>query len=311
MNSPPFLEERSFRPYPSAGLPLYPPTFGPVTGEKRTRIQDDLQGFFEADLLTPSINIIHKHLWLAGVSQPAHPLHVQLLLKRSILVVENPNSHLLFDAGAICTKPLPSYLLDHAVWTTQLCRNAELHKSACGLLHPYTWLINHESDMRIAKARGLVPNGLAWAAWACIVYDFLDHFDDDANASTLPKRPLLNTHINPRFLYGELHHSRLAAIYRLTLPPPLRLAAALRAHTRVGLATARLQRSAAFQKAAEVMAVLSLVAVAVAVAVLPVVWVVLGLVKVVFMTDVGRRFGGGGRGRGGGRGGRGGRGGGV
>ncbi|KAL1646345.1 hypothetical protein SLS58_003302 [Diplodia intermedia] len=287
---------------------------------------DDLQGFFETELLTPSINIVHKHLWLAGVSQPAHPLHLHLLAKRSIFIAENPNTHLLSGDGRIFIKPLASFLLDYTVWKTQLCRNDKLYKSACGFLWSYSWLINHESDLRIAREHGLVPDGLTWTTWAQIVCDFLDHFDDDKNnskddgAGSGNGKPLLRDHIDERYLYGELRYSRLAAIYRFSLPAGWprwyalvpssgleRKIAIIASFTvalsamQVGLGTERLAGDARFQKAAEVVTVLSLVVVAVAIGLLPVLWLPLVVVRAIFTSDLRRRFSGRRKGEGNGR----------
>lgn len=179
MKSPPFIPEHSFHSYDIAGKPILPPTIKPGIGQQTTRSKHDLKAYLSSELLTPTINTIHQHLWMAGVPNPAAPLHRQILRRRAPEINEDPNAHLVWEDSRILIKTLPSFLLDHDFWKAHICQDDRLYRSACSLLWSYTWLISHESDLRIAKEHGLVSDGLTWDVWVRIVDDFLDHFDDD------------------------------------------------------------------------------------------------------------------------------------
>jgi hypothetical protein len=158
-------------------------------------------------LRTPRLNDIQQHLWLAGLPNAARPLHRQKLIGRNILVTEDPDEHLIWFEGQIFIKPLPDFLLDWNYWSDNLCSDQELHKSACGLLLSYAWLVRHKSDLDIARDIGLLSKNIEWPNWV----EFLEAFLDNINLETLSQ-------VNERYKYGELRLSRLNLIYRL-FPP--------------------------------------------------------------------------------------------
>lgn len=89
-------------------------------------------------------------------------------------------------------------------WVQQLCKDQELYEAGCGFLLSYAWLVRHESDLRIAHEKRLLPDAVDWAAWTDFIGDFLGHIDLQSLDG-----------ISPRFQYGELRLSRLYKIYRL------------------------------------------------------------------------------------------------
>jgi hypothetical protein len=243
------------------------------------------------NLKTPRLNDIHQHLWLAGLPKAARPLHRQKLLGRSILITEDPDEHLVWYEAKIFIKPLPDHLLDYNFWTKNLCSDRELHKSACGLLLSYAWLVCYQSDLLLAKEIGLLPENLAWPDWI----EFLDIFLDNINLITL-------SDVNERYKYGELRLSRLNSIYRL-MPPAYSLNNLFRGYRagstwydayfarhfkwmvtafltltvflsalQVGLATSSLQQNETFQKVSYGFAITSLVAVVISVVLILSVW---------------------------------------
>lgn len=172
-----------------------------------TRPSRDISTYLALDLNTPKLNHIHQHLWLAGLPNAARPLHRQKLLGRSILVTEDTDEHLVWFEAQIFIKPLPDFLLDYDYWNDNICSDQGLHKSACGLLLSYAWLVRHKSDLDIAIESGLLPKNMEWMNWV----EFMDHFLDNIDFGTLSQ-------VNQRYKYGELRLSRLNTIYRV-IPP--------------------------------------------------------------------------------------------
>ncbi|KAF2175381.1 hypothetical protein K469DRAFT_680132 [Zopfia rhizophila CBS 207.26] len=176
-------------------------------GAQFLRPNRDPGTYLALDLMTPRLNAIHQHLWLAGLPNAARPLHRQKLLGRNISVTEDPDEHLVWFEAQIFIKPLSDFLLDYDYWNDNLCSDQELYKSACGLLLSYAWLVRHQSDLDIAKESGLLSKNMEWINWV----EFLDGFLDNINLSTLSQ-------VNQRYKYGELRLSRLNTIYRV-IPP--------------------------------------------------------------------------------------------
>lgn len=149
------------------------------------------------------LNRIYNRLWLAGIPTPARPLYRQRLMRREIIVTENPDQHLVWADTVIFVKRLPEYLFSFEFWKKELCSISMLYRSACGLLLSYAWLVGFQSDFEIAHELNLIPRIIDWASWASFIGDFLDHVE---------KSPSL--YISQRYQYGELRLSRLDLIYR-------------------------------------------------------------------------------------------------
>ncbi|KAJ6452218.1 hypothetical protein C8R45DRAFT_1040916 [Mycena sanguinolenta] len=159
----------------------------------------DVHEFLCRELFVPKLNDIHKHLWLAGWRGNLHPLHWHIMVRRNIVVTEDPNMHLVCTDWAIFVKPLPLCLLDHKVY----CRHVAVHDgvaaAARGMLLTYAHLVTHESDFALAVQHGLLPRKMPWIAWCHL-------------RKQLVKIPKATT--NERYQYGELRLNRLNLIYR-------------------------------------------------------------------------------------------------
>jgi len=221
-------------------------------------------------------------------------LHRQKLLGRNISITEDPDEHLVWFENQIFIKPLPDFLLAYDYWNDNLCSDPELHKSACGFLLSYAWLVRYKSDLDIAKEHGLLSKDIEWANWV----EFLDAFLDNINLETL-------SDVNKRYKYGELRLSRLNAIYRL-VPPIYSLRNLIRGYKsgstwyqafferhfkwmlavfalfavflsalQVGLATTKLQGNESFQKASYGFVIASLISIVAGVILIFFVWLVL------------------------------------
>jgi hypothetical protein len=262
-----------------------------LRGNKVLHPSRELSTCLALELKTPRLNNIHQYLWLAGLPAAARPLHRQKLLGRCILVTEDPDEHLVWFETDIFIKPLPEFLLNWDFWNDKLCLDEELHKAACGLLLSYAWLVQHNSDLEIAKELGLLSKNMEWFKWV----DFMDAFLDNINCETM-------SDVNKRYRYGELRLSRLNTIYGFA-PPTYSLRNLIRGYRsgsswyrafferhfkwllavfailsvflsalQVGLATTMLQDNQLFQTASYRFTIVSLVAVVASVIVVCSVW---------------------------------------
>lgn len=155
----------------------------------------------EHELSVWRLNVIGKHLWMAGRPVPARPLQRQVALGRTIIPMEQVDLHLLWFQDVIYLKPLPRFLLSAKFWREHLVGTPEIYGNALGLLTSYVWLIGHETDFAIAKDKRLVPFELTWSEWLTVVKVFLAQ------------------RVNPsvqieRYRYSELRLQRINAIYR-------------------------------------------------------------------------------------------------
>ena len=153
----------------------------------------------------------------------------------------------------------------------RFCERCSLRRLATGFLLTYASLISYEHDFHIAKTSFLIPSEMTWLQWRHRVKHLLD--------------PKTKRDINLRYHYGELRLGRLNKIYRFTLRSPIRgylygrntyhqfwdanlgriatffgyIILVLTA-MQVGLATQRLDKSEAFQRASYGFTVFSIVA---------------------------------------------------
>lgn len=169
-------------------------------------IGKDTRAYLQADLQTLRLDRIHPFLWLAGLPRPARPLHRQKLLLRTIYLTENPDEHLVWHDGLIFIKPIPTYLLDHDFWEQNLCNDAALYRSACGLLVSYVWLLRHRSDLSIASGANLLPADIKWTDWVTFATSLRIRLDST-----------ILCEVDRRYRYGELRLSRLNSLFRLGL----------------------------------------------------------------------------------------------
>jgi hypothetical protein len=117
-------------------------------------------------------------------------LHHQLVLNRKIVLTERPELHLTISKKVIFLKPLPKFMFHRDFLNAHVARNQARNGSACGMFLSYVFLINHETDLRIAHSHYLLPEDISWAAWALMVENFLLN----ARGVQIPRR----------YLWGEL-----------------------------------------------------------------------------------------------------------
>jgi len=195
---PPFSHEKALQTSPV----IYPAAVHANDGQL-IRPEDDVLGYMHLELDLSRLNTVHKHLWLAGLTRPARPLHRQELIGRTITITEQADLHLVWLKQQMFIKPLPPFLLHYDSWTT-LCADPVLHEYACGLLYSYTWLVSRESDLRRAHSIGLLSTDITWEKWTAFVKDFFSRADVEHPRS-----------INQRYRYGELRLTRLNWIFRV------------------------------------------------------------------------------------------------
>ncbi|KAE9409628.1 hypothetical protein BT96DRAFT_741814, partial [Gymnopus androsaceus JB14] len=152
------------------------------------------------ELLVPRLNGIHRHLWLAGWNESVHPLHWHLMVKRKIVVTEDPDMHLVCTDEAIFVKPLPISLLNYHIYLHHLSNHDTLSAAARGFLRTYSRLVVHESDFLLAQQHYLLPSSMKWLDWSLLSAQF----------TVIPIDS-----VNRRYRFGELRLSRLNLIYRV------------------------------------------------------------------------------------------------
>lgn len=167
--------------------------------------EGEIRAFVAQDLDFTRLNRIHQTLWLAGRKEaPARSLHRHELYGRRVLCSEQADLHMLWKRSCVFIKPCPSYLLSHDFWLQHMCADELLWADAAGFLLSYTWLVQRESDLRIAHREGLLPETMDWECWK------------DLAASV---HQVLNTqhpdNINKRFRFGDLRLKRVNWLYRM------------------------------------------------------------------------------------------------
>jgi hypothetical protein len=169
---------------------------------------DAIKSFLYEDLRTPDLNKLAPYLWLVSTPRSAHisQLHHQAALGRSIIIVENPQLHLVWYKDRIFIKPIPQYLLSSVFWEFYLGSPESPRDAALGFCRSYYHLIKHESDFRLAQKEGLVPADVSHERFSCFIKSFRSISDDN---------------VAPRYKYGELRLSRLNFYSRIFLFPRL------------------------------------------------------------------------------------------
>ena len=193
---------------PSLVLPGY---YYHASREMRKVDPNDDQSFRE--YLTQQLDVtrllqVFQHLWLAGQPKAARPLHYQLMIGRAIVLTERADRHLTWSGHLIFLKPLPDFLLEYSTWEEHMLADNLLYESASGFLLSYMWLINSRCDLKIAQENGLLSSEIDWDFWVGFSQSVLSNIDH---------RGL--THVNPRYLYGEIRLSRLNLIWRFLHRP--------------------------------------------------------------------------------------------
>lgn len=131
------------------------------------------------------------------------PLHRQIVKGRKIVITEEPRLHLVWREDRIFIKPLPQYLTSHSFWHKFLNASSDSvvddvnpRRAALGFLRTYFYLIQYESDLRIAQEPDLclVPKDVTWPQFCHFSAGFNDITDNE---------------VSGRYQYGEIRLTRL------------------------------------------------------------------------------------------------------
>ncbi|KAI1396380.1 hypothetical protein F4819DRAFT_135288 [Hypoxylon fuscum] len=207
-------ESGEIRLKPAEATPAAAPP-GPVIalketlpGNPRVELTDpNICAILQGELMTKRLNKLAPNFWLMTTqnSKNIRPLTEQLIQGRAITITEMPGLHLVWVNDRVFLKPLPKYLLSHAFWKhyllsasspIQLDARAELLQAARGFLRSYAYLIQHESDFRLAteeKKTRLIPENISYAEFAAFIVCY--KVDDKL--------------VSPRYQAGELRLARL------------------------------------------------------------------------------------------------------
>jgi len=143
---------------------------------------------------------------MAGAPIPACPLHRYILMDHKFLGVQQMDLHLLklrSSPNQLLVKPLPEWILSYDFWTDYLCCDIELHRSACGFLVSYAWLITTPLDLKLAHESMLLPSFITWTWWKTFIKVFIRQVD----INNLDQ-------VNKRYQFGDLQMERINIIYR-------------------------------------------------------------------------------------------------
>ncbi|KAF1970739.1 hypothetical protein BU23DRAFT_556461 [Bimuria novae-zelandiae CBS 107.79] len=167
-------------------------------------VNTDIATFVKEDLNLERLNRIHGHLWMCGRPNRARALHRYKMLQMEVLPTQQMDLHLVRFSNKLIIKPLAEYMLSHDFWTQYLCEDEELHKTACGFLLSYIWLLNTPLDLKMAHELYIIPSFVTWHWWKAFVTEFVEHIDIRALDQ-----------VNKRFHFGDLRLGRINSIYRI------------------------------------------------------------------------------------------------
>ncbi|KAJ4363446.1 hypothetical protein N0V83_009739 [Neocucurbitaria cava] len=190
----------------ATNIPLSPLDSLPtITGRENNIVlaNDSIDEFLKRDLDLSRLNKIHGHLWMAGRPMRARPLHRYKMESFEILFTQQMDLHLLKFSNRLIIKPLPEWILSADFWTEHLCSSEALHKSACGFLLSYVWLVTTPLDLKLAHDHTLLPSFVTWHWWK----DFVADFYREVDINTLHQ-------VNKRYQFGDLRLGRINSIYR-------------------------------------------------------------------------------------------------
>ncbi len=175
----------------------------PVTG---AGAYSNFAQFLRDEFCDQDFESMSPYLWMMSTQSSANinALHRQRAKGRQIIVTERPHLHLVWVHDRIFLKPLPKYLLSYSFWEFFLLDASsplgmarhEIRKAALGYLRTYKYLINHETDFRIAQEEDLqlVPADARWYEFC----DFVSRFDQ-----------ITDNDVSGRYCYGEVRLTRL------------------------------------------------------------------------------------------------------
>ncbi|KAH8756229.1 hypothetical protein F5883DRAFT_569325 [Diaporthe sp. PMI_573] len=186
--------------------------------------------FLQLELSTERLRDVYSILFLTSKPRNISPLHHQALKGRKIIITEQADLHLVTYPGRILIKPLPLWLLSSSFYESQLVHPrqgvGDLAGEAHGFLRTYASLIQHESDLYIAKKEKLIPPSinLKWDAWCRFINQLKYPFKVSSERVEIAARKSRNSGeallvdavplysdslVSPRYHYGEIGLIRL------------------------------------------------------------------------------------------------------
>ncbi|CAG7941485.1 unnamed protein product [Penicillium salamii] len=177
-----------------------------LPGHPRIKMSDH-KGVFDfilQEVWSEDLESISGRLWWMSKQDSSNisPLHRQRVKGRQIIITEDPRLHLVWIDDQIFLKPLPQHITSSVFWDTFMSDPSKsgaavkLRKAALGYLRTYFYLIQYESDLRIAQdpALCLVPKEVTWPRFCQFTARFNDITDNE---------------VSGRYHYGEIRLSRL------------------------------------------------------------------------------------------------------
>jgi hypothetical protein len=191
-------------------------TIDHIPGEPTVRWSESKR-FLQGELATPVLDELFHDLWLFAKKSSGNidALHRQIIKGRDILPTEDPKLHLVWQEKRIFIKPIPLCLFCRNFWRHSLCFDLDTMSTlascsgshavgerplALGFLRSYAFLIQHHSDLQLAKKCNLVPEDFDWTRWSKFIAGF---------------RSISNEDVAKRYSYGQLRLSRLHWATRL------------------------------------------------------------------------------------------------
>ena len=157
---------------------------GPIRSLER------IEEYTEARFATPELDglVDSNLLWLAGLPGHVRPLHRLEAQGLSIAVTEEARMHMLWSSHCVHLMPLDRVLIDYSRFRMCFCEQPSMYGAALGILLSYVQLVAFESDLRIAKSAGLIPDDIRLEDWTNFTTVVLRTVDDQNLRRLLPLR---------------------------------------------------------------------------------------------------------------------------
>jgi hypothetical protein len=161
--------------------------------------------FLKRELCSAELEKMAPYLWMMSLHSSSNisPLHRQIVKGREIVLTEEPSLHLIWLPNRIHLKPIPPYLFSFSFWQQYLLsstspipagQQSQIAKAAMGYVRSYYYLIQHQSDLRLAQNHNLIPTSITWTQFSAFMSKFPMILDSD---------------VSDRYTFGELRLNRL------------------------------------------------------------------------------------------------------
>lgn len=147
------------------------------------------------EFVPSKIDVIFRHLWVAGKPNNIQPLNKQLCHGKKIVLTSDINMHMVWYGDTIFIKPFPTYCSNFQIVENTML-DESIYSNVCGFINSYTLMIRCLTDFNIAKENKLFD--ISWDQWKVF-------------SSNVKKQEYTN-----RYKYGTLRLHRLNLIYRFS-----------------------------------------------------------------------------------------------